>query len=119
MKKEHEQGAVQGAPQQATKPAETPYTNTEAAPGIRIPCSRVTARSTTTARARQPKTRWPTCRRAVIGLQHRFDPQTKFAFELESEHAVTSARTPERSRSNRHSSNTDSLRVSRFAADCF
>ncbi len=33
-------------------------------------------------------------RRAVIGLQHRFDDNTKFAFELETEHAVTSADDP-------------------------
>jgi hypothetical protein len=33
-------------------------------------------------------------RRAVIGLQHRFDDATRFVFELETEHAVTSADDP-------------------------
>jgi hypothetical protein len=33
-------------------------------------------------------------RRAVIGLQHRFDSTTRFVFELETEHAVTSADDP-------------------------
>jgi len=94
MKKEHEQGAVQGAPQQATKPAETPYTNTEAAPGSSDTVLTSYGEINYNRPRKATENTVADLRRAVIGLQHRFDAQTKFAFELESEHAVTSSSDP-------------------------
>ncbi|HYS14107.1 MAG TPA: hypothetical protein VEN28_12410, partial [Burkholderiaceae bacterium] len=94
MKNERAQGAVPGAPQQATKPAEAPYTNTEAAPGGSDTVLTSYGEINYNRPRKATENTVADLRRAVIGLQHRFDPQTKFAFELESEHAVTSSSDP-------------------------
>ncbi|HUL67514.1 MAG TPA: hypothetical protein VLW55_23175 [Burkholderiaceae bacterium] len=104
MKKDREQAAVVAAPvqsaqpaqtAQATKPAEAVYTNTEAAPGG-APETVITGYGEINYNRPVHATEdtQMDLRRAVIGLQHRFDAQTKFAFELEAEHAVTSAEDP-------------------------
>ena len=79
---------------QAAKPAETPYVNTETA-GAQ-PDTVITGYGEINYNRPHNATENTVMdlRRAVIGLQHRFDAQTKFAFELESEHAVTSADDP-------------------------
>src|SRR5262252_7164704 len=106
MKKEREQAPVvavslqkKPAPStqaaQTTKPSEAVYTNTEAAPGGG-PETVITGYGEINYNRPVHATEdtQMDLRRAVIGLQHRFDAQTKFAFELEAEHAVTSAEDP-------------------------
>jgi hypothetical protein len=102
MKKEKEQAGAavpKAAPvpapaTQAAKPAETPYVNTEATGGE--PDTVITGYGEINYNRPHNATENTVMdlRRAVIGLQHRFDSQTKFAFELEAEHAVTSADDP-------------------------
>lgn len=97
MKKEREQAGTQAAPSAATptaSPAEAPYTNTEGA--ARDADTVITSYGEVNYNRPRNATENTVAdlRRAVIGLQHRFDSQTKFSFELESEHAVTSADDP-------------------------
>lgn len=95
MKKEREQAA---APQTAGASA-TPYTNTAASNSGAAPGSPDTVITgygeINYNRPRSaPEDTVMDLRRVVLGLQHRFDERTKFAFELEIEHAVSSADDP-------------------------
>jgi hypothetical protein len=100
MKKEREGGmkpATTPTPApQAAKPSETPYVNTEAA----APAAESDTVLSSYGEINYNRPRKATentvadLRRAIIGFQHRFDSDTKVVFELESEHAVTSADDP-------------------------
>jgi len=81
-------------PNRRPNPPRTPYTNTEAAPGSSDTVLTSYGEINYNRPRKATENTVADLRRAVIGLQHRFDPQTKFAFELESEHAVTSAEDP-------------------------
>jgi len=106
LKKEREDAAAQAAkapaapaPAAATQatPAAAPYANSDVAPtGGGEPETVITGYGEINynrPRSASEDTQMD-LRRAVIGLQHRFDADTKFGFELESEHAVTSADDP-------------------------
>jgi hypothetical protein len=100
MKKEREQGAATGPAAAASaapaKAQETPYANTDATPAGGEPDTVLSSYGEINYNRPRKATEntQADLRRAVIGLQHRFDASTKLVFELETEHAVTSASDP-------------------------
>jgi hypothetical protein len=94
MKKERAQTEQPADSAPAARPAEAPYTNAESASGGADTVLSSYGEINYNRPRKATENTVADLRRAVIGLQHRFDAQTKFAFELESEHAVTSAADP-------------------------
>jgi hypothetical protein len=90
LRKEREQAA----PAQPARPDEAPYVNAEAAAGAADTVLTGYGEINYNRPRKATEDTTADLRRVVIGLQHRFDAQTKFLFELESEHAVTSADDP-------------------------
>jgi Phosphate-selective porin O and P len=79
----------------ATRPNETLYTNSEAPPSSEPDTVLSSYGEINYNRPRHAtENAVADVRRLVLGLQHRFDAKTHLAFELESEHAVTSADDP-------------------------